>query len=125
MPEGDSILRNGKHHQQQQHHPEESFISLMEQRLLAFIPPISWILFYSSFLIGAIHRVKKEFTRFDVDMPVLHGMEHARCLDQLSLFMLFTFAAYLLAMRDAPGGNIEVPKPFSRIQISNRCLSAG
>ena len=34
-------------------------------------------------------------------------------------------AAYLLAMRDAPGGNMELPKSFSRIQISNRSLSAG
>jgi hypothetical protein len=42
-----------------------------------------------------------------------------------AVFMLLTFAAYLLAMQDAPGRNIEDPKPVSRIQISNRRLSAG
>jgi Ulp1 family protease len=42
-----------------------------------------------------------------------------------AVFMLLTFVAYLLAMPDAPGRNIEVPKPISRIQISNRRLSAG
>ncbi len=52
-------------------------------------------------------------------------IDQAAGSNDCAVFMLLTFAAYLLAMRDAPGGNIEVPKPFSRIQISNRHLSAG
>jgi Ulp1 family protease len=52
-------------------------------------------------------------------------IDQAAGSNDCAVFMLLTFAAYLLAMRDAPGGNIKVPKPFSRIQISNRRLSAG
>jgi hypothetical protein len=52
-------------------------------------------------------------------------IDQAASSNDCAVFMLLTFAAYLLAMRDAPGGNMELPKSFSRIQISNRSLSAG
>ncbi len=52
-------------------------------------------------------------------------IDQAAGSNDCAVFLLLTFGkAYLLAMRDAPGGNIEVPEPFSRIQISNRRLSA-
>jgi hypothetical protein len=52
-------------------------------------------------------------------------IDQAAGSNDCAVFMLLTFAAYLLAMQDAPGGNIEITEPFSRIQISNRRLSAG
>jgi hypothetical protein len=52
-------------------------------------------------------------------------IDQAAGSNDCAVCMLLNFAAYLLAMRDAPGGNIEVPRPFSMILIYNRHLSTG
>jgi hypothetical protein len=52
-------------------------------------------------------------------------VEQASGSNDCAVFMLLTFATYLLAVRDAPGRSIKLPQSFTRIQISNCRLTAG
>jgi Ulp1 family protease len=92
------------------------------------------LVFSDSLPAGTAARNSNQVSRSLENTPLLkdgHTWVNTNMIDQAAssndcaVFMLLTFAAYLLAMRDAPGGNIEIPEHLSRIEISNRRLTAG
>ncbi len=113
-------------------HTSGHWTSLIADRTV--LSPGGVLAFFDSLPAGTATQNSNQVARALENTPLFrdgHTWVNTNMIDQAAgsndcaVCMLLTFAAYLLAMRDAPGKNIEAPRHFSMIRISNHRLSAG